>query len=193
MKILLRREHVVCGQSLFHAPSENEEVSNYELLKEISDERRMWKESGRFKRERENVSFGWFKRQRAGMFRTNDNHRVRLIKERLNEQKNVTRTRTWAPSELKNTDTTAAKTVGFSKMAQVLPPPFPLDISNSFYFFPRRNELPSCVTLLQPGELYLAFLILKGGWQLEFIFFYLKSIFTLPSSWTILIEFRSPG
>ena len=56
MKILLKREHIVCGQSLFHAPSENEEVSNYELLKEISDERRMWKESGRFKRERERMS-----------------------------------------------------------------------------------------------------------------------------------------
>ena len=56
MKILLKREHVVCIQSLFHAPTENEEVSNYELLKEISDERWMWKDSGRFKREREKMS-----------------------------------------------------------------------------------------------------------------------------------------
>ena len=30
MKILLKEEHVVCIQSLFHAPTENEEVSNYE-------------------------------------------------------------------------------------------------------------------------------------------------------------------
>lgn len=31
VKILLKEEHVVCIQSLFHAPTESEEVSNYEL------------------------------------------------------------------------------------------------------------------------------------------------------------------
>lgn len=31
MKMLLKEEPVVCIQSLFHAPTESEEVSNYEL------------------------------------------------------------------------------------------------------------------------------------------------------------------
>ena len=30
MKFLLKEEHVVCIQSLFHAPTENDEVSDYE-------------------------------------------------------------------------------------------------------------------------------------------------------------------
>lgn len=145
-------------------------------------------------RERErNVTFGWFKRQRAGRC---DKHCIRLIKERLWQAKRMWIGQGCECHQKRKKKTETQKITGLlnTKLSQdgsgsscslfllIFPVPFSLE-EMSFHLMSVSFSLEALFSISW----------MKGGWQLEFISFALKSIFICLLLWVRWIEFRSLG